>query len=76
MTISPLTSNSALRRFASAMSIPCRAIVRLISSAIPVAAEPPPRKSSRCSVIFAPVMRSAARMPASATPAVPWMSSL
>ena len=47
LTRSPLMSKSALRRRASAMSRPSRAIARLINSAMPVPAEPPPRNRSR-----------------------------
>ena len=43
-------SNKALRCRASARSIPSRAIARLISSAMPVPADPPPRNSKRWSV--------------------------
>ena len=43
---------------------------------MPVAASPAPRNSSFWSVSLPPVTRSAEKMPASATAAVPWMSSL
>ena len=43
---------------------------------MPVAASPAPWKSSRCSSSGLPVMRSAERIPATTTAAVPWMSSL
>ena len=43
---------------------------------MPVAASPAPRKSSFWSVSLPPVTRNAERIPASATAAVPWMSSL
>ena len=76
VTSRPLMSNSALRLLASRISIPSSAMAWLISSAMPVPAEPPPRNSKRCSVNFCPVMRKAAKIPASAIPAVPWMSSL
>ena len=76
VTTRPLMSNSALRRRAAARSMPSPAIDRLISSAMPVAADPAPRNRKRCSASLPPVRRNAAKMPASATPAVPWMSSL
>src|SRR5438045_5164497 len=44
LTIRPLMSNSALRLLASAISMPSRVIAWLISSAIPVPAEPPPEQ--------------------------------
>ena len=69
-------SNSALRRRATARSAPSCAIAKLISSAMPVAADPAPRNRKRCSVSFPAVRRKAPKIPASATPAVPWMSSL
>ncbi len=43
---------------------------------MPVAASPAPRNSSFCLVNAPPVTRSAVKTPASATAAVPWMSSL
>jgi hypothetical protein len=45
-------------------------------SAMPVAASPAPRKSSVWSASLPPVVRNADMMPASATAAVHWMSSL
>ena len=41
-----------------------------------VPAAPAPRKTKRCSVKGRPVARTAARIPASTTAPVPWMSSL
>ena len=43
---------------------------------MPVQAAPAPTKTMRCSAIRCFVMRSAARIPPTATLAVPWMSSL
>ncbi len=43
---------------------------------MPVAASPAPKNRIFCSASLPPVTRSADRMPASATAAVPWMSSL
>jgi hypothetical protein len=70
VTSRPLLSNSALRRCAVARSMPSHAIARLISPAMPVAAEPAPRYRKRCSASFCRVRRKAAKMPTSATPAV------
>jgi hypothetical protein len=69
-------SKRALRARAASRLNPSSVIASLISSAMPVAADPPPRKRKRWSVSFCPEIRSAAKMPASATAAVPWMSSL
>ncbi len=75
-TRSPLTSKSQLRARPSAIGIPSSAIASLMSSAMPVAAAPPPRKRNRWSVSCCLEIRSAPKIPASATAAVPWMSSL
>src|SRR5258708_3146963 len=69
-------SNSALRHRAAARSAPSCAMAKLISSAMPVAADPAPRNRKRCSASFPAVRRKAPKIPASATPAVPWVPSM
>ena len=46
------------------------------SRAIPTPAAPAPAITRRSSTSFLPAAREAAKMPATATAAVPWMSSL
>ena len=55
---------------------PASSMAASSSCAMPVQASPAPMKSTRCSAIGCFVMRSPARTPATATAAVPWMSSL
>ena len=43
---------------------------------MPMPAAPAPRMTTRCSLSGIPVTRQPAIMPATATAAVPWMSSL
>ena len=43
---------------------------------MPTPAAPAPRITTRCSASGVPVARAAAKMPARAVAAVPWMSSL
>ena len=78
----PRCDDEALRveqpaaRRACAGSAPSATIAATTRSAMPVAASPAPRKSRRWRSSVLPVTRSAEYRPASATAAVPWMSSL
>ena len=69
-------SNIEMRACASAVLKPSSIMPSTIMPAMPVAAEPAPRNSTRWSFSLAPVTRNALKIPTSAAPAVPWMSSL
>ena len=66
---------TSAERIASA-GAPADRITWLASLAMPRPAAPAPRKTSRWPVKGSPLCRRAARMPATTTAAVPWMSSL
>jgi hypothetical protein len=73
---SPSTSNIEMRRRASSWDSPLGCMAAAISLAMPIPAEPAPRNRMRWSLNGASMICSAVVSPASATLAVPWMSSL
>ena len=75
-TTSPFESTIQQRPFAALASSPSSTIAAASRSEMPVAASPAPRQRNVWSDIRWPVMRSAEKMPATVTEAVPWMSSL
>ncbi len=74
-TTRPFESKNQQRFRASASSHPSCTSAETISSPMPIPASPAPRKRYGWSPNPFFVMRSAEKIPASATPAVPWMSS-
>jgi len=61
---------------ASSIDVPSTCIARTVKSAIPIAASPAPRNRNLLSDKRLSVIRREAKRPATATDAVPWMSSL
>mmetsp|Transcript_67930 Transcript_67930/g.162212 ORF Transcript_67930/g.162212 Transcript_67930/m.162212 type:complete len:369 (+) Transcript_67930:3-1109(+) len=72
----PCESTSQHRRRAASCDSPSRTICATTRSAIPVPASPAPMKTTVSSRSRVPLILVATRRPASATAAVPWMSSL
>ena len=73
---SPCTLTTKIRARASASDRPSATIDRTICSQTPMPAEPAPSMTTCCSRGRDPLARAAAASAATATAAVPWMSSL
>jgi len=72
----PLMSTTYTRALASASVSPSETIALTICSHTPTPADPAPSMTTFCSAIRAPIAVTPAVSAASATAAVPWMSSL
>ena len=75
-SIRPLLLNSHMRLRACSGDSPSSCIAEAIILAIPMPAEPAPKKNTRWFLRFWLVMRMAFNNPATVTLPVPWMSSL
>ena len=73
---SPSMSTIQILFLASCTDVPSACIAFTVKSAIPIAASPAPRKRNLLSDKRLFVIRRDAKRPATATDAVPWMSSL
>jgi hypothetical protein len=69
-------SNMEIRLRAASCDSPFICMAAAIRLAMPIPAEPAPRNRMRCSASGLSMICSAVVSPASATLAVPWMSSL
>ena len=76
LPIAPTDEHTTNRAIASSLGSPASTIPSTICWQTPSPAEPAPAQRNDISVIDVPAFRAAARIPASVTLPVPWMSSL